>query len=203
MKLISMSVYGKHPMYYNGAIKNAQLLKQIYPGWILRIYCSPEIDWKTLQKLGCQIIQMGMSLEHSGMFWRFLPAWENDVDVVIFRDSDSRLNVKEAVAVNEWLNTNLKAHCMHDHEHHKCYPIFGGMWGVKKNTISKKVYSKLLNELKKKQKRVADMNFITKNIWPELANSILRHSSVSVIWPHKKFPHHPAFSGFVGEQHVL
>jgi hypothetical protein len=39
----------------------------------------------------------------AGMFWRFLVAEDDAVDRYIVRDSDSRLNAREAAAVAEWM----------------------------------------------------------------------------------------------------
>ena len=39
-KVISMSLYGSGKRYTIGAIRNAQLLPVIYPGWRLWIYCE-------------------------------------------------------------------------------------------------------------------------------------------------------------------
>ncbi len=38
----------------------------------------------------------------AGMFWRFLVADDPQVDRFIVRDSDSRLNARDAYAVAEW-----------------------------------------------------------------------------------------------------
>ena len=65
------------------------------------------------------------------MFWRFEPAGEEDVDVMISRDTDSRLNLREKFAVEEWLESDKGFHIMRDHPHHG-YPVLGGMWGANK-----------------------------------------------------------------------
>jgi hypothetical protein len=64
------------------------------------------------------------------MFWRFLPASESNVSVMISRDCDSRLSLREKLAVDEWLNSDKNFHIMRDHPCHGI-EILGGMWGVK------------------------------------------------------------------------
>jgi len=200
MKIISMSVYGSKPMYVQGAVKNALLVPQIYPGWKLRVYCSEEVDTGPLKQAGCEIVCMSKSKEHSGMFWRFLAAWDGDVERIIFRDADSRLNVREAVAVRAWEDSGLVAHCMHDHPHHACFPIFGGMWGIKGNFLPKALFAIMIKMAAIQQKRVADMMFLSEKVHPLIANSLLRHSSVPTQWPSVPFPEHPKYEGFVGQQ---
>ena len=41
-----------------------------------------------------------------GMFWRFLPFDDKDVDIFIVRDTDSRINLREELAVKYWLESN-------------------------------------------------------------------------------------------------
>ena len=65
-----------------------------------------------------------------GMFWRFLPASDPSVDIMISRDTDSRLNSRESVAVTQWLEMGNRFHIMRDHPHHGTQ-ILGGMWGVR------------------------------------------------------------------------
>ena len=95
-KIISFSLYGNSPIYLNGIITNAKLVPKIFPKWIMRVYCEADkFDISPLQKLGCEIIFKPCSILHSGMFWRFLAAWDEEAERVIFRDADSRLNKKE------------------------------------------------------------------------------------------------------------
>ena len=59
-----------------------------------------------LERLGAQLVRaddpaMGGGI--GGMFWRFLVAADEQVDRFIVRDSDSRLNARERLAVEEWI----------------------------------------------------------------------------------------------------
>ena len=65
-----------------------------------------------------------------GQFWRFYPASDRDVEIMLSRDCDSRLNQREKEAVNEWLNSSKSFHIMRDHPYHNT-EILAGMWGVK------------------------------------------------------------------------
>ena len=201
MKLISFSVYGTKPMYLEGLRQNLLLAPGVYPGWKVRVYHSGEVPKEFWNGLDCEHIGMGHSLGSSGMFWRFLPAFEKKWSHVIFRDADSRLNIREAAAVLEWLKSGKKIHCMHDHEHHRCLPIFGGMWGIRTGVLSNTVQRKLLRFIKREQQRGDDMLFLEKYVFPEVCHSIMRHSSVRVKWPEAiPFPAHPPYEHFVGRQ---
>ena len=45
----------------------------------------------------------------AGMFWRFLVADDPSVDRFIVRDSDSRLNARDAFAVVDWIRSDVGA----------------------------------------------------------------------------------------------
>merc|ERR1712018_1118233 len=74
----------------------------------------------------------------NGMLWRFLPLLDQLVDVVLVRDLDSRLSAREAAAVTDWLNdTQFAVHVMRDHPSHS-WPMLGGMWGARFDSLKKK-----------------------------------------------------------------
>lgn len=203
MKLISLSVYGSKPMYVQGAVANIPLMREHYPGWEMRVYHSVDAPVDGLRGHNdVHLVPMGKSKDQEGMFWRFLPAWEDSIDAVIFRDADSRLNAKEAAAVQEWLGTGKMAHCMHDHEFHRCLPLFGGMWGIRGGSLSREVYHRLNKALRVPQPRLADMIFLQRWVLPLIQNSLVRHSSYPVKWPGAlPFPPHTPILGFVGQQY--
>jgi hypothetical protein len=76
-----------------------------------------------------------------GMFWRFFTANIDDCEYVIFRDTDSRLSIREKIAVDEWIDSSKSIHVMRDHPYHRIpcgndrLGILGGMWGIKGNVI--------------------------------------------------------------------
>jgi len=202
MKLISFCMYGDASMYLKGAVENAKLMKEIYPDWKMVVFHDVRVKVDALKKYDVLLAPSGRSLEHSGMLWRFLPAWWNDVERVIFRDTDSRLNIREAAAVKEWEESGLDAHCMHDHRHHASLPIFGGMWGIKGGVLSDAVKERTEKLIGRRVKRVGDMLFLKRFVLPEIEGSLLRHSSVPTEWKQQPFPEHEEQIGFVGQQHA-
>jgi len=203
-KLISISIYGDAPMYLQGAIENAKLRSSIYPDWDMIIYCENKTDptvIEQLQDLGCRVEKMGRNRVHSGMLWRFLPGWNPRNTYVIFRDSDSRFNPREAAAVEEWLSLGHGAHCMHDHPHHASLPLFGGMWGVRGGILQGQCPFK--KQFGQRVPRVGDMRLLQKHVLPIISKSLLRHSSVDATrWGEcLPFPEHEPWDGFVGQQY--
>ena len=74
-----------------------------FPGWVCRFYVAedvPKAVVEVLQEEGSEIIDIPKGKGYvSGMFWRFLVAVDESVDRYIIRDSDSRLNSRDAMAV--------------------------------------------------------------------------------------------------------
>jgi len=102
-RVVSYGLYGSNPKYTVGAIRNAELVKVWFPGWVARFYCDntvPANIIKTLKDLDAEIVTISdIKGGIAGMFWRFLVADDDTVDRYIIRDTDSRLNPRERFAV--------------------------------------------------------------------------------------------------------
>ena len=137
-KIISFSLWGKDPKYTIGAVRNAELAKSIYSGWICRFYVGEDVEEEIKKQLldnGAEVVEMG-GADWNGMFWRFFAASElGENDVMVSRDTDSRLGWREKLAVNEWLESDYSFHIMRDHPYHKT-EILGGMWGVRGTVLN-------------------------------------------------------------------
>jgi bifunctional DNA-binding transcriptional regulator/antitoxin component of YhaV-PrlF toxin-antitoxin module len=91
--VISFCLFGNNPKYLIGAEENAKLAKQIFPDWECRFYIDIEtVPTETINKLkkysNTNIISKKRNYEYDGLFWRFEPIREFDVDVWISRDVD-------------------------------------------------------------------------------------------------------------------
>jgi len=196
-KIISFSLWGDNPTYTQGAIRNAELAKEIYPDWICRYYIGRSTPQQTIDTLSSfdntEVIVMDVDGDWTGMFWRFYPAGEQDVDVVIIRDCDSRLNNREKEAVNEWLNSDKGFHIMRDHPYHTT-EILGGMWGSKKGVtpnIKKQIESYIKGDFWQ-----VDQNFLRDIIYPIVKNNSLVHDE---FFDKKPFPSKNEPKRFVGQ----
>lgn len=141
LKVISFSLWESNPKYTIGAITNIELASEYYPGFEVRIYVDETVPPDILSKLislggKLLLVKTQSRLPWRGMYWRYLPALEEDVDVLISRDADSRINRREASAVFEWLAGNESLHLMRDHPGHYM-PIMGGMCGFRAKALRK------------------------------------------------------------------
>ncbi len=200
MNLISSALYGTDDLYVKGAYENLKLWPTIYgDGWKYRIYCSsPEPICRELQRLGADVWRFTGS-GHMGMFARFLPAADSAFGYVVFRDLDSRANVREKAAVNAWMTSGKTFHVMRDKAPDHCeWPLLGGMWGCKGGAIPD--ITAIIGNWKQYDAKLDDMKMLATAVWPRVLNDMKHHSSVPTPHPGAEpFPPHGEYKGYVGE----
>ncbi|MGV8137967.1 MAG: hypothetical protein AB2L20_22380 [Mangrovibacterium sp.] len=201
-KIISFSLWGDNPKYTLGALENARLIPEIYgEGWHGRFYCSGTVPAGILSQLATipwvDVVETDQSGDWRGLFWRFYPASDPEVDVVLSRDVDSRLSKREKDAVGEWLSSDKKFHIMRDHPYH-CVPILGGMWGAKKGALPE--MRKYIDEYEKGNYWQTDQEFLQKIVYPLIKDSCFVHDSFFKYENHARpFPVKRETGLFVGQ----
>lgn len=199
-RYIAFSLYGSDPLYSLGMVENIKVAPEVYPGWTVVVHASPA-SARNLQdriKDGYELELHPESNGHQGMFWRFKTASKPDAEYTIFRDADSRLNVREKAAVDEWIASGKAGHVMRDHPHHANWPMLGGMWGLKGGAIP--LLPKLMSTWEAGTQKLWDMQFLGMVVWPLIIDDMVHHASVPTPHPFARpFPSHPPYKGFVGE----
>jgi hypothetical protein len=194
-KIISFSLYGWDSKYFVGALCNAELAKIIFPEWICRFYCGPSVPQNILDKLNSydnvEVIMMEENTSYSYMMWRFLPIDDEDVEVMLSRDTDSRLSYREKACVDVFLESDKQLHSIQDHHLHD--NIMGGMWGMKKNDRIRMI--ELANNWQGGLGYFSDQAFMREIIKPIFSDSILTHCSHYL----QNFPVEKENGHFVGE----
>jgi hypothetical protein len=179
-KIVSFSLWGDNPKYTIGAVKNAHLVQELYSGWIGRFYCGRSVPQEILDKLNevsnTEVILIDEEGDWTSTMWRFLSADSNDV--VLSRDTDSRISEREVDAVNEWLESDKDFHIMRDHPEHGTQ-ILAGMWGSR-NGILKGITEHINSYVKENREEYShikqtDQTFLKHYIWPKIENNALSH----------------------------
>jgi len=174
-KIIAFSLWGDDPKYTIGAIRNVEIAKELFPDWICRIYYGdnvPEDIINRLINLGAAVVCMGEG-DWNGMFWRFYAA-DGD-EIMISRDTDSRLGQREKAAIDEWLSSDKDFHIMRDHPYHAT-EILGGMWGSR-NGVLKGIKDMIASYDKGDydNKYQVDQNFLREIVYPIIKNNSIVH----------------------------
>ena len=188
--VISFSLWGDDPVYTHGAIVNAQMAPNIYPSWKCRFYCDqsvPQPIRQELRRLGADVRMIeDPGLSDFKTIWRFLVADDESIDRFICRDTDSRLNIQEAVAVEDWIKSGLPFHVMRDHVYHMevmLAGLWGGVTGVLPNV------RKLANTaLGYRRNRWNDQELLRDVVWPMVRNRACIHDSIYQFRGAKDFP---------------
>jgi hypothetical protein len=207
-KIISFSLYGDDPKYTYGAICNVEIAQIVYPEWICRFYCGTSVPKNIIKKLSeydnVEIVEMIEDNKISYMTWRFLSYDDSDVEIMISRDTDSRLSFREKKLVDLFISSDFLFHDVRDHYLHM--HTMGGTWGMKKGGIPS--ISDLLKSSYVGNSYGDDQNFMIMVIGPLLTNKTLLHdSNNSSNFPIKKIdklsnlckPINPYHIHFVGE----
>lgn len=195
-KVVAFSLWGDSPKYCVGAVRNASLVKEFYPGWESWFYCGKSVPQNIIDDLnreGAIVIPRDEQGDWTGMFWRFEPISHPDVDVMISRDTDSRVSLRESAAVGAWLQSEKLFHVMRDHPAHATQ-ILGGMWGARKPILGDMMH--LISAYAKGNFWQVDQNFLREVIWPRVAYTTETHDEFFAKSP---FPNSRDGAEFVGQ----
>jgi len=178
-KVISFSMWGKNPFYIIGGILNADIAEKEWEGWTCRYYMAPTVPKAAVKELAgrknTEIFMMDEDVSWNGMFWRFYPASDPTVDVMISRDTDSRISIRDKAAVEEWLNSDKDFHILRDCCQHG-WPICGGAWGSRNGVISEMI--DLIDQYPRKNidnNHGIDQKFLGSEIYPRIISKAYVH----------------------------
>jgi hypothetical protein len=200
---LSFSLWGDKPIYNVGIIRNAELWKTIYSDWQMVVYYDNTVPKETIDKLndlGVLTIDVTKKKLY-GMFWRFFVIDLPDSEYCVFRDADSRITIREKMAVDEWINSGKSLHVMRDHPAHGIpfgsdrLGILGGMWGIRKGFIS---ITNMINDFVKNKNLSygSDQTFL-KSIYSLFENDKITHDE---FFEKKPFPIKREPGRFIGDR---
>jgi hypothetical protein len=180
-KVISYSLWGNNPTYNIGAIKNAEQAKNIYPDFECWFYIhletvSPDIIIELQKFYNVKIIFKTGDLNIcKPAMWRFEAIDDPEVEIMMSRDTDTRIWLREKLAVEEWVQSGKIFHIMRDHPHHN-FSILAGMFGTRKipEIPSWKI---IMDKYIKDDMRLYDQNFLRDYIYPIIKDNSIIHAT--------------------------
>lgn len=218
-KIISFSLWGDDKLYCQGAIDNIACAKEYYPDWMCRFYVDHKCPaLPVLLECDCQVsIIYGndnckavdrtdpdwhMDFNLTGMLWRFFAIDDHDIDTVIFRDCDSRVGARDAHAVQEWLDSGLAMHRMHECKEHWNAQVMGGMWGIHTKYLtdvepSIRRYLEIYRQIRNEPWIFVDLWWIMDVLWPHFEHHCMGHGYMH---PNKFKVDGPMVGGVVNEE---
>ena len=200
-QVFSFVMYGPFRKgYYNGIQQNLNLMKELFPGYVMRVYHDRTLESDDMPKL-CQLFcqeplldlcsvvheemkrQYGDLTRHFGMIWRFIPMADPLVKEWHSRDLDSRLSEREKAALLDWRdNSHATYHVMRDNPFHNTR-ILGGMFGMKLGKDNGQQMTETLNEMLNGSfgltGKGTDQYLLSKYLWPKAFRDMVVHDSYS------------------------
>lgn len=204
-KVISFSLWGTNEIYLVGAIRNVKMSQIYYPDFECWIYVHkdsvPNHIIQQLEDMGVNIIfKTGDISTHKPMTWRFEAIDDPMVEVMMSRDTDTQLLLREKLCVDEWLKSDKLMHIMRDHPYHN-YLVQGGMFGIRKPTMFSWV--EYINKYCDSNNRFYDQVFLRDIVYPIYIDNMMIHASFNKFEKNKcyDFPitHEQDDYKFVGE----
>ena len=181
--VVAYSLWGDHPMYWEGAIRNVEIVNEKLPGFICRFYIDDACDDKLIDSLrhldNVEIIMVSSKDSFHGMFWRFWASDDTEVDIFLSRDCDSRIGLREIAAINEWLASDKDFHIMRDHPYHTV-PILGGMWGCRNGILREIGITDKISKWTQFQRKGVDQDFLGQAIYPLVKDRSMEHSEFNL-----------------------
>lgn len=180
IKVFSFCLYGSKDKYVKGLLKNIELITTEFPDFEIWVYIGDNVP--PLQSFdNVKYIQTDVVGNHN-KFFRFLPIDDEQVEVMLVRDADSRVYSRDVRFIKEFLTSDKLFHSIQDHINHPhCGKIMAGMWGIKKGLLKDKMgrmYSgwKQYNGV---NDYWDDTRFLDNIIYPVVKHNMLLHNDIN------------------------
>jgi hypothetical protein len=136
MKVISFCIYGSNDKYCKGLDENLKQIQSNLSDYNVFIYVGNDVgsNWINIYKTYEFVKLIYTNID--GMYnrcQRFLPIDNQDVEIMIVRDTDSRLHARDIWCIKNFEISPYTFHAVRDHPEHGAL-ILAGLWGIKKNT---------------------------------------------------------------------
>lgn len=188
--VFSFSLWGQDETYTIGAVENAKMMGQFFPGWVVRVYHNDTVPAdiiKQIQQAGGETVAMtGAYGELNPGMWRFLVANDPSVYYFCVRDADCRPFLREQAAVEAWLASGKSFHMMRDDIWHN-EVMLAGLWGGTAGMLPDMVA--LINtHFQKSTNRWHDQIMLKNFIWPMIYQDSMQHDNYYHLFGAQPYP---------------
>jgi hypothetical protein len=190
----SFCLYGPEtPKYYDGLVENLALIERHYPTWGIYVYIGSDVPRSFVERIRRtpQVVVRDTGIVgHRNSVHRFFAIDEPEVDVVFFRDADSRIHWKDRWAIQRFLESGKTAHLIRDHRDHGT-AILAGLWGLRKGSLPRPLCDLVAEwvpthagsgDAKDPLGFGIDQNFLTLVVYPLITADALVHYSFNCLY---------------------
>jgi len=178
MYAFSFCIYGQNEYYYDGLLKNLEIIKEFYHNYLVYVYVGKESRTDLLDQIRLNydnvIFKTTGESGHINMIYRFFAIDDPDVTVVHVRDADSRIHERDRWAINTFMKSNALGYTIRDNQQHGVR-MMGGLWGCKKLNFSvESLFNRYKNSLLQSSNEFGyDQQFLSAYVYPELVDSFM------------------------------
>jgi hypothetical protein len=180
MKIISFCLYGNLKKYCKGLYENLKIIQDKLSDYNSFLYISSDVDEEWINKYKAfSFVKVFITnfTGHDNMISRFFAIDEEDVDIAIIRDADSRLHDRDIWCIRDFEKSSYMFHTIRDHPSHRAF-ILGGLWGIKKGCLPNKITIKsLYNKINPRNEVVNkiqfDQIFLKKIVYPIIHSKMI------------------------------
>jgi len=196
--VIAFSLWGSAPRYLRGMLRNLLLAHDMMPGWIVRIYTDTSLDAEfvgLVQSLGAQVVmQPSGAPTRVRLCWRFQVANDPAVRRFLVRDADATISVREAMAVQAWVQSGRCFHVIRDWWSHTDL-MLAGLWGGMANVLPPLAPLQQAYAPRAMETANLDQWFLRDVVWPYVRQSCLVHDRCFRFGDVERPPQAPAVAG--------
>uniref|UniRef100_A0A6C0I7J6 Glycosyltransferase n=1 Tax=viral metagenome TaxID=1070528 RepID=A0A6C0I7J6_9ZZZZ len=160
--------------------ENIKDIANLYPNWKVYIYHG-DIDIEPFQSYSNVVLIKGKYTDAHLMLDRFVAIDSPDVEIMMVRDADSRINVRDQWCIQQFLVSPHKFHIIRDHPHHRWF-ILGGLWGIKKGCIPHFSLRRAIDIYRSENKNRSgyDQYFLKDVVYPKINTTSLIHGQITL-----------------------
>jgi hypothetical protein len=181
--VFSFSLFGDKIKYTEGMVVNARQISTRFPNARIQIYIADDVPADICERLSLypnvRLVYTKRLPGTQNTLDRFKAVDDDDCDVLLSRDADSRVHDRDAACIEDFLASNKLLHIIRDHRFHNVR-ILAGMWGIRKKAITEPIYSVIHTWLASQGNPTeygCDQNFLQHFIYPTFINQALIHDA--------------------------
>ncbi len=138
MKVISFCVYGSSDKYCKGLDENLKLIQSSLSDYNAFVYVGDSVPGHWIEQYQSYPFVKLIQTNIVGMYnrcQRFLAIDDPNVELMVVRDTDSRLHERDIWCIKHWEQSEHLFHAIRDHPEHGAL-ILAGLWGIKKSNLN-------------------------------------------------------------------
>ena len=189
--VFAFSLFGDKRKYTEGMVVNARQISARFPDARIQVYIADDVPADISVRLSnypnVRLIPVKRLADTQNTLDRFKALDDDDCDVLISRDTDSRVHDRDAACIEDFLASNKLLHIIRDHRCHGVR-ILAGMWGLRKKALTQPIQPMIqtwLSSHGNPTRYGCDQMFLAYVIYPAFVGRAMIHDANGHFRPHE------------------